>query len=147
MQSFVVAPGVFLSHSITVFASTGGESEGVIGFRFFDEAAEPGDGTVPFGSSVALRFLLVFWPEGSAAEAVGLLARLPLVCVAPLANGLVLRAPFRPGLGGLGLVARLATTEWPPSPGATGEVARDPAPDGTDGRAGVWEREGGCDGG
>jgi hypothetical protein len=39
MQSFVVAPGVFLSHSITVFASTGGLSIGAIDFRFLDKDA------------------------------------------------------------------------------------------------------------
>lgn len=138
---------------MTVFASTGGPSEGVMGFRFFDDEAPAGGGLlVPGCSSVALRFLL-FWTGVPVPEAAGLPARLPAelgvteeVPFCPLANGLVRFAPFMPGLGGLGLVARLATMEWPPRPDAAGEVARDPAPGAIGGRAGVWERDGGCEG-
>jgi len=140
MQSLVVAPGVFLSQSITVFASTGGPSVGAIDFRFFADDA-PGDCAITAGSSVAFRFLFGFWAGVAAFGATGLPARLPaaglvarlggpLLCPTPrgLLPGL---PPFVFGFGALGLVARFATTEWPPSPGVTGEVAREPVVDGS----------------
>lgn len=61
--------------------------------------------------------------------ATGLVARLPTVgLVARLAKGLFPRlALFAFTLGALGLVARLATMECPPSAGVgTGEFAREP---------------------
>ena len=85
MQSFVVAPGVFLSHSITVFASTGGPSAGAVDFRFLVM-----EGVCPL-SSVAFRFLFPF-PGVTEPDATGLPPRLP-------AAGLVARLegpPFCP---------------------------------------------------
>ena len=161
MQSFVVAPGVFLSHSTTAFASTGGPSVGAIDFRFFDEDP-PGDCALALGSSAAFRFLPDFCagvvePDATGLAgrlaAVGLVARLDGPPFCPLLKGLLPRlAPFVFPLGGLGLVARLATMEWPPRLGVEGDVAREPATDATLDRAGaldgVWEpdREESCEG-
>jgi hypothetical protein len=114
------------------------------------------------GSSVAFRFLFGFCVGAAEPDAPGLAARLPaegLVArldgppFCPPLKGLLPRlAPFALPLCGLGLVARLATTECPPRLGAAGDVAREPAADATLDRAGtldgVWEpeREGACEG-
>ena len=92
-----------------------------------------------FGSSVAFRLSLIptddaatpagVSPRAAATELVaapGLVARL---AGGEIPFGLAKGLPARLGMpvfgfGTLGLVARLATTEWPPWPG-TGEVARD----------------------
>lgn len=163
MQSLVVAPGVFLSQSITVFASTGGTSgklsAGAMDLRFFANDAS-GDCAPAFGSSVAFRFLVGFGmgvatvaitglPVGLLAA--GLVARLGGPPLYSALKGLLPGLPFDLFLGTLGLVARFATTEWPPSPGATGEVAREPVADGSFDREsvldGVWDpdREVVCD--
>lgn len=84
-------------------------------FRFLvDDEDEPGDCSSP---SVALRFLFI---DGVLDPATGLPARLVVGLVArlpawPLPNGLVARlAPFTFVLGGLGLVARFASSASPP---------------------------------
>ena len=88
---------------------------------------------VPFGA----------WDE----EAAGLVARTGALATTAddCAKGLVARPPFprRLGLGALGLVARFATTTWPPWLG-TGDVAREFDVDGTEGCAGAAV---GCEGG
>lgn len=60
----------------------------------------------------------------------GLVARLPAAgLVARLPKGLFPRLALGLVFGTLGLVARLATIECPPSPGdAAGDVAREPDP-------------------
>jgi hypothetical protein len=132
-----------------------------MGFRFLDEDA-PGDWALAPGSSVAFRFLFDFWAGEPEPEATGLAARLPPAGLVarldgppfcpPLKGLLPWLAPFVFTLCGLGLVARLATTEWPPRLGAEGDVAREPAADATLDCAGTldgdWEpeREGACEG-
>lgn len=160
MQSRVDALGVFLNHSITIRSSNspaGTAPTAPKGFRFFGFGGAPtpsdGDGA-PAESSVALRLLVGLGEVWVGLCAVGLEALLP----GEPALGLVARLPAAPckfrglaprfvlgfSFGALGLVARFATIECPPSPPGAGDVAREPAFDGGCGRAGV-ETLGVCD--
>jgi hypothetical protein len=106
MQSFFVAPGVFLSHSITVFASTGGASAGAMDFRFFDDDA-PGNCALAPGSSVAFRFLADFCAGVAEPDATGLAVGVP-------AAGLVARLDGPPFCALLkGPLPRLAPFVFP----------------------------------
>jgi hypothetical protein len=116
MQSRVVAFAVFLNHSITILSSSSPTAVPLDPFRFF---VFP---TVLLSSS-AFR-LLLFDLLGTAPGLIGLpgLFISEGGLIARLARGLPARLVLGP-LGTFGLVARLATTEWPPR---VGEVARGP---------------------
>lgn len=133
MHSRVDALGVARSHSMTMRSSSSAPG-GSCALRFFRRGTLPG--TPPAApaepSSVALRLRAFAPPDadgaGGGLPAVGLVARLA-GGDAPL--GLASGLPARLGmavfsLGIFGLVARLATTEWPPCPGAgAGDVGRE----------------------
>jgi hypothetical protein len=136
MQSRVVAFGVFLNHSITILSSSSptGAAAPLCPLRFFAFGGAPcpwpfgdvGEGDPAANSSVAF----LFFCDPFVPEATGLVARLFAIgLVARLAKGLFPRlAPLAFCLGALGLVARFATTECPPSPGErAGEVALESA--------------------
>lgn len=111
------------------------------GFRFFGFGAPftaaPADAALPPSSSAALRLFDVGCPfdvglPGPLARGEGLVALLPvtgLVALLPVPCPLVTRPLFVEvvlSFGALGLVARFATTEWPPMLAGAGEVAREP---------------------
>jgi len=140
MQSRVEALGVLCNHSINILSSSSPSiGPGGSGFRFLGfggavpllAAAEE---AVPL-SSGALRLFVDGVPlTPLLTPATGLVARLPEGLAARLdvpggpLNGLFPRLTL--GLGAFGLVARFATTEWPPIPEVgAGETARDATSD------------------
>ena len=146
MQSLVLACGVLRNHSITMLSSSSmgwpsGPSTAAVALRFLGFGGPlasdvTGEGT-DTASSASSAFRLSF-AEGTIGEARGVkegpgLPPRPATASVPFgelavtrAKGLLARTPFgiTRGFGAFGLVARFATTEWPPCPGV-GEVARE----------------------
>jgi hypothetical protein len=129
MHSLVVgSPFAFFSQSINIVCISSGVT-GATSLRFFVLGCPFVPEEPAFAESSALRLLLLllltFCPL-----ATGLVGRLPASGLdARLLVGLLPLLALENGLGAFGLVARLATIEWPPKLGdATGDVARELLP-------------------